>query len=104
MLVRLGVAVGAVWVGYAWIAHFATPLCVHRAPSAGRRIALTFDDGPDPESTPRVLDALAERQVRGTFFLVGERAVRAPQTVRAIVASGHEIASHGWSHRSLWLC
>ena len=105
ILGRLGLAAGAAWLGYAWGAHLATPLCVHRAPRAvGRRIALTFDDGPDPEWTPRVVDALAEWRVRGTFFLVGERATRAPAAVRAIVAGGHEVASHGWSHRSLWLC
>jgi peptidoglycan/xylan/chitin deacetylase (PgdA/CDA1 family) len=105
MLARLGLAAGAAWVGYAWIAHLATPLCVHRAPrAAGRRVALTFDDGPDREWTPRIVDALAEERVRGTFFLVGERATRAPEAVRAIVAGGHEVASHGWSHKSLWLC
>ena len=105
MIVRLGLAAGAAWLGYAWVAHLATPFCVHRAPrAAGRRIALTFDDGPDPAWTPRVLDALAGPGVRGTFFLVGDRATRAPATVRAIADAGHEIASHGWSHRSLWLC
>jgi peptidoglycan/xylan/chitin deacetylase (PgdA/CDA1 family) len=105
VLARLGLAAGAAWLGYAWIAHLATLLCVHRGPRvAGRRIALTFDDGPDPEWTPRVLQTLAAREVRGTFFLVGDRAARAPATVRAIAAAGHEVASHGWSHRSLWLC
>jgi peptidoglycan/xylan/chitin deacetylase (PgdA/CDA1 family) len=104
MLRRLAVAAGAAWIGYAWIAHLATPFCVHRASRAGRRIALTFDDGPDPEWTPRVVEALAAHDVRATFFLVGERAVRAAAAVRAIIAAGHEIASHGWSHRSLWLC
>ena len=105
MVGRLGLAVGAVWLGYAWGAHLATPLCVHRGPrAAGRRLALTFDDGPDPEWTPRVLEALAARNVRGTFFLVGDRATRAPETVREIALGGHEVGSHGWSHTSLWLC
>lgn len=105
MIARLGLAAGAAWLAYAWVAHLATPLCVHRGPrAAGRRIALTFDDGPDPEWTPRVLQTLAAREVRGTFFLVGDRAARAAATVRAIAAGGHEVASHGWSHRSLWLC
>ena len=105
MLARLGLAAGVAWLGYAWGAHLATPLCVHRAPRAGgRRVALTFDDGPDAEWTPRVVDLLAAERVRATFFLVGERALRAPEAVRAIVGGGHEVASHGWSHRSLWLC
>jgi peptidoglycan/xylan/chitin deacetylase (PgdA/CDA1 family) len=81
------------WIGYAWAPHLLTARCVWRAPRhAGRRIALTFDDGPDPDFTPRVLDLLAARGVRATFFLVGERAARAPATVRAIAAAGPEIA------------
>jgi peptidoglycan/xylan/chitin deacetylase (PgdA/CDA1 family) len=105
MILRLGLTAGVIWLGYAWAAHLATPFCIHRGPrAAGRRVALTFDDGPDPEWTPRVLDILAERDVRGTFFLVGERAARAGAAVRAMRARGHEVASHGWSHRSLWLC
>jgi peptidoglycan/xylan/chitin deacetylase (PgdA/CDA1 family) len=102
----LAAAGGALtWIGYAWAPHLLTPRCVWRAPRrAGRRLALTFDDGPDAEFTPRVLELLAARRVRATFFLVGARAARAPETVRAIAAAGHEVGSHGWSHRSLWLC
>src|SRR5204863_3298466 len=69
-----------------------------------RRVALSFDDGPDPAWTPRVLDVLDAHAVKATFFLVGERAAREPATVRAIVAAGQEIGSHGWSHTSLWRC
>ena len=94
----------ATWVGYAWLPHLATPLCAWRGARAGRRVALTFDDGPDSEWTARVLDILAERHVRATFFLVGERAACEPATVHAIASGGHEIGSHGWSHTSLWLC
>jgi peptidoglycan/xylan/chitin deacetylase (PgdA/CDA1 family) len=91
------------WVGYAWLPHLATPACVWRGPSRGRRVALTFDDGPDPTWTPRVLETLAAAGVRATFFLVGERAARAPEVVRAMAAAGHEVGNHSWSHRSLWL-
>jgi peptidoglycan/xylan/chitin deacetylase (PgdA/CDA1 family) len=73
-------------------------------PRTIRRVALTFDDGPDPVHTPRLLDLLGEAQVRGTFFLVGERAVRAPEVARAIVGAGHEVGNHTWSHRNLWVC
>ena len=65
---------------------------------------LTFDDGPDPETTPRVLDALAEHGVRGAFFLIGRRAAACPGIVRRIAAEGHDVGNHTWSHRSLWLC
>ena len=64
-------------------------------------IALTFDDGPDPEWTPRVLDALAAHGMRATFFLVGERAERHPELVERILAEGHEAGSHSWDHPSL---
>jgi peptidoglycan/xylan/chitin deacetylase (PgdA/CDA1 family) len=94
----------ALWVGYAWGAHLLTPAATWRGPALGRRIALTFDDGPDPVWTPRIADALAARGVHSTFFLVGQRAAAHPAAVRTIVDAGHEVASHGWSHRSLWLC
>jgi peptidoglycan/xylan/chitin deacetylase (PgdA/CDA1 family) len=66
-------------------------------------VALTFDDGPDPESTPSFLRLLAERDVRATFFLLGSEAHRSPGLVRDIAAAGHEIGVHGWLHRPLLL-
>ncbi|MCX4472149.1 polysaccharide deacetylase family protein [Micromonospora sp. NBC_01655] len=66
-----------------------------------RRIALTFDDGPDPESTPRFLDVLAEHRVRATFFLLGTMLARSPRLAGEIAAGGHEVAVHGWTHRAL---
>ncbi|MER5913124.1 polysaccharide deacetylase family protein [Streptomyces sp. NPDC001982] len=67
------------------------------------RVALTFDDGPDPLSTPFFLRALDERKVRATFFLLGREARRSPGVVRDIAAAGHEIGIHGWLHRPLLL-
>uniref|UniRef100_A0AAU3H715 Polysaccharide deacetylase family protein n=1 Tax=Streptomyces sp. NBC_01401 TaxID=2903854 RepID=A0AAU3H715_9ACTN len=61
-------------------------------------VALTFDDGPDPASTPYFLRVLAEHEVRATFFLVGESLIRHPALGRALVAGGHEVAVHGWRH------
>ncbi len=101
---RLLAGAAAAWVGYAWVPHLFTPACASRGPRAPRRIALSFDDGPDPAWTPRVLDVLDRHGVPGSFFLVGERAARAPAVVRAIAAAGHEVGNHGWSHTSLWLC
>ena len=63
-------------------------------------VALTFDDGPHPEGTPAILDALDEAGATGVFFLVGEQVVRYPELVRAIVAAGHEPAVHGFRHRN----
>ncbi len=91
-------------LGYSFAAHLFTLGCAWRGPRTSNAVALTFDDGPDPEYTPHVLDILAARDVRATFFLVGSRAERSPDTVKLIHAAGHEIASHGWSHRNLWIC
>lgn len=62
-------------------------------------VALTFDDGPDPRSTPRVLEVLDNLRLRATFFLVGERLAEHRGTARLIVERGHELAVHGWTHR-----
>ena len=74
--VRL-LAAPAIWAGYTWGSHLLTLGSVWRGPRADRSVALTFDDGPDPEQTPRVLDILAEHGAKATFFLIGERAARA---------------------------
>ncbi len=62
-------------------------------------VALTFDDGPDPRTTPAFLDLLAERRVRATFFLLGDMVARAPSLAAQISAAGHEVAVHGYQHR-----
>jgi peptidoglycan/xylan/chitin deacetylase (PgdA/CDA1 family) len=61
-------------------------------------ISLTFDDGPHPEFTPQLLDNLASSDIRGTFFIVGEKAQQHPEIVRRIAAEGHEIGNHTWRH------
>ncbi len=61
-------------------------------------LALTFDDGPDPDSTPRFLDRLASRDVRATFFLLGVMAERSPDLTRRLRDEGHEVAVHSWDH------
>jgi peptidoglycan/xylan/chitin deacetylase (PgdA/CDA1 family)/GT2 family glycosyltransferase len=66
-----------------------------------RTIALTFDDGPDPTWTPRVLDILKRRGVRATFFVTGGMTARHPGLVRRMVAEGHEIGVHTFSHPDL---
>ncbi|MFC3503040.1 polysaccharide deacetylase family protein [Micromonospora krabiensis] len=62
------------------------------------KVALTFDDGPDPQYTPQVLAALREYGVRATFCLVGENAQNHPDLVQAIVDDGHTICNHSWNH------
>ncbi|HEY2281254.1 MAG TPA: polysaccharide deacetylase family protein [Streptosporangiaceae bacterium] len=64
-------------------------------------VALTFDDGPDPVSTPAVLNVLAEWKVHATFFMLGSMAAAAPGLVREVSAAGHQVAVHGWAHRAM---
>ncbi|WP_324784476.1 polysaccharide deacetylase family protein [Streptomyces sp. H51] len=72
---------------------------------AGRpdHVALTFDDGPDPASTPFFLDALDRLGLRATFFVLGDGVVRHPSLARETVRRGHEVAVHGWTHDRPWL-
>jgi peptidoglycan-N-acetylglucosamine deacetylase len=73
------------------------------APRIPGELALTFDDGPNPAWTPRLLDVLANYGVHATFFLVGSHARAEPALVRRIVAAGHLIGNHSWSHPNLAL-
>ncbi len=70
-------------------------------PLEDHEVVLTFDDGPWPPTTPRVLAALAQECVRATFFLIGKPASEHPALVRRIAAEGHTIGHHTWLHRSL---
>ncbi len=90
------------------LAHAAwTPSCSwfgavdSHADTTRRAVALTFDDGPDPAVTPRVLDALKELGVHATFFVIGERARAHPELVRRIADEGHLIGNHSWNHAAL---
>lgn len=103
-----GVALPLPLVASALAAHTALVGLAVASPSLGafgravtqsaRGVALTFDDGPDPEFTPRVLDALAAHGATATFFLVGERLVAHPDVARRVVAEGHAVGAHGWTH------
>ena len=64
-------------------------------------VAMTFDDGPSPETTPRLLDMLKQRNIKATFFLIGENAAANPDLVRRILAEGHELGNHTWTHPQL---
>ncbi|MBO8170514.1 MAG: polysaccharide deacetylase family protein [Bacillaceae bacterium] len=74
---------------------------VLNGPSNKRQVALTFDDGPDLEYTPQILDVLKQYNVKATFFVVGNRAEAHPEIVRRMHREGHEIANHTYSHPHL---
>jgi peptidoglycan/xylan/chitin deacetylase (PgdA/CDA1 family) len=64
-------------------------------------VAMTFDDGPHPRLTPKLLDMLKQRDLRATFYLIGNRVTTWPDIVRRIADEGHEIGNHSWSHPNL---
>lgn len=72
-----------------------------RLPGDDPVVALTFDDGPNPEATPAILDALGAEDVRATFFVLGRHADRWPAIVERAAAEGHVIGNHGYHHRKL---
>jgi peptidoglycan/xylan/chitin deacetylase (PgdA/CDA1 family) len=98
----LGLAAG----GFAYASKWPGSRIFGRALIAPRRpgeLALTFDDGPNPTWTPRLLDVLASHGARATFFMLGSHAQAEPALVRQVVAAGHLIGSHSWSHPNLAL-
>jgi peptidoglycan/xylan/chitin deacetylase (PgdA/CDA1 family) len=97
---RLALGAAALWCGPGLAVH-APPLC--RALRIPRRldvdgVVLTFDDGPHPEGTPAVLEALGD--ARAVFFMVGEQVERFPSLAAEVAAAGHEIGLHGFRHRN----
>ncbi|MEU6669025.1 polysaccharide deacetylase family protein [Streptomyces sp. NPDC046727] len=103
VLVPAGVAAAHIGPAATWLPGVRRALFPGLAGIGRRRhIALTFDDGPDPVSTPRFLDALDGLGVRATFFVVGEHVVRHPAVARETVRRGHELGVHGWHHDRPW--
>jgi peptidoglycan-N-acetylglucosamine deacetylase len=105
-----------IWIaGAALVAYLSLILCgvfflrlgmfidvVTQGPKEARGVALTFDDGPSPEHTPRILDQLDEAGVKATFFLIGRKVAAHPEIARAIVERGHAIGVHGYLHSRLF--
>ena len=93
----IATAAGAVWASASIHSPFyLRSLC--RRSEAGAVVALTFDDGPDPVRTPELLEVLARHDVKATFFLTGKQVAANPELVRRIVAEGHVVGNHTYSH------
>jgi peptidoglycan/xylan/chitin deacetylase (PgdA/CDA1 family) len=103
VLLGMGAAYAAAYTVGAHFWALSTPHVIRRGPRRTRAVALTFDDGPHPVFTPRMLDVLARAGVHATFFLIGRAAERFPHLVRSIVDGGHEVGNHTYRHRPLWL-
>ena len=102
----LGISAGAIILGGAvhGAFHRNSPIFgrpITRLRAADRAVALTFDDGPNPDATPAILDALGERGVKATFFILGRHAERWPELVARVAREGHSVGNHGYYHRKL---
>lgn len=82
-----------------WASLFPNEVILHGP--ARKEVALTFDDGPDDVWTPRILDVLAQHDVKATFMCVGERIQQNPEVLRRIVRDGHVVGNHSWDHPNL---
>ena len=92
----LGVAIlDVIWPSFSMFG-FQIP---HRSRTGRSQIALTFDDGPHPEFTPKILDILKANQARATFFVLGYRAEKYPEIVERMQTEGHEVGCHGYHHK-----
>jgi cellulose synthase/poly-beta-1,6-N-acetylglucosamine synthase-like glycosyltransferase/peptidoglycan/xylan/chitin deacetylase (PgdA/CDA1 family)/spore germination protein YaaH len=74
---------------------------IRRGGETPGKIALTFDDGPSPEWTPKILDILKEKGVHATFFIIGENGIANPRLVQRILAEGHDLGNHTFTHPNL---
>ena len=83
------------------IAHDGKIEFITSAPSDGNRIALTFDDGPTPSVTELILDELQRRKLHATFFMIGKRIAAAPDLARRVLAEGHDVGNHTFTHPKL---
>ena len=90
----------AMWPRSTWIGENIRSLPT--ASIANKEIALTFDDGPDPDITPRVLDLLDASGQKGSFYVVGERAEKFPRLIQEIVARGHTVENHSLRHTNIF--
>jgi peptidoglycan-N-acetylglucosamine deacetylase len=94
---HLVISAAGLWPRSRWLGPNLTEL--PRANAQRGEVAITIDDGPDPEVTPRVLELLARHGVRATFFCIGERVERHPELARAILRGGHSVENHSQRHR-----
>jgi len=78
------------------------PEAIFRVKTTEKILLLTFDDGPDPESTPRIIETLDRHDIKAIFFCCGKAAERYPDLIRLIKSNGHKVGNHGYSHTDGW--
>jgi peptidoglycan/xylan/chitin deacetylase (PgdA/CDA1 family) len=104
-----GIALGAGVLTAAGIAFYGAQVptsqiygrTICREPDAGKKLCLTYDDGPNPDWTPALLDLLDEHDAKATFFLIGKWSEREPELIREVVRRGHAIGNHTFTHPTM---
>lgn len=91
---HLLVVLSCLWTGSYWPG----PLIKTLRDVEQNQVYQTFDDGPDPETTPQVMEILAKYDIKASFFSIGRKAEMHPAIIQQLVASGHKIENHSWSH------
>lgn len=76
-------------------------MVIYESSGSGNEVAITFDDGPNPQITPKILEVLKAKNVKATFFLIGKRAEEYPEVVKQIIAEGHDVGNHSYTHKGL---
>ena len=104
LITPLVVAGAAVAIGAHGAFHRNSPVfgrALGRLPTNEKQVALTFDDGPNPAATPRILDVLRSESIPAAFFLLGRHVERWPAIARRVATEGHTLGNHGYHHRKL---
>jgi peptidoglycan/xylan/chitin deacetylase (PgdA/CDA1 family) len=103
IILSLGVLLGLYFILPYWARNYLRRKFLVAIKESGL-VCLTFDDGPNPESTPEILSLLQELNVKATFFLVGQNIEKHPDLCREIIKQGHEVGGHSYRHVHAWKC
>jgi peptidoglycan/xylan/chitin deacetylase (PgdA/CDA1 family) len=76
-------------------------MVIYESSGSDSEVAITFDDGPNPQITPKILEVLKAKNIQATFFLIGKRAEEYPEVVKQIIAEGHDVGNHSYTHKGL---
>lgn len=85
-----------------WLRVLAGPGLCWEMPATGKELYLTFDDGPNPDTTPFILEMLSKHEAKATFFCVGENVERYPELYQNILDAGHSVGNHSYNHLKGW--
>ena len=101
---RIMFLIFCLYIIFPWVLKFVLRTKFLSDIKVSKNVCLTFDDGPNPDSTPEILKLLEKSKAKATFFLLGMNAEKYPHLVKAIIQGGHEIGEHSYRHSHPWKC